>query len=160
MKRWIVGISFALAVFTTVSLGGLAKPAAAAANCEQFTGEFVFSSFFFTSATTAVGEGSVSGDISGTFHADYFDIVQHGEGAIEAHATHTITTAEGTLVTSDQIRLLPDREPGVVGPNSRLSVVAGTGRYESATGLLHTHGEVNLTTLDGAIGFKGQICLA
>lgn len=154
-----ISVGLTLAILTSVGLVGVAKPAGARGNCEHVAGEFVFSSLLFTSATTAVGEGTATGDFPGTFHAEYFDIRQGAGGPIKANATHAITTAEGTLVTSDEIRLLPQADPGVVEANSRLHIVGETGKYEGATGLLHTHGEVNLVTLEGAIGFKGKICL-
>jgi len=44
-------------------------------------------------------------------------------------------------------------------PNSRLDVIGGTDAYDGATGLLHTHGQVNLVTLAGSIQYKGQVCV-
>jgi hypothetical protein len=129
--------------------------------CEHVTGEFVFSSLEFTSETTAVGVGTQTGDFPGTFHADYSNIRQGPGGPIKMDATHTLTTSdEDTLVTSDEILLIPQAEPDVVRANSRLYIVGGTGEFAGATGLLHTSGTVNLDTLEGAIGFKGKICYA
>ena len=136
-----------------------AGPIAAMSVCTHVAGALVFSSFTFTSPTTAHGEGTVHGDLSGTFVADYFDIQQRGGGVIQMHAHHTITRSSGTIITSDDILLLPDRDPTVALPNSRLHVTAGTGAYAGATGLLHTHGDVNLVTLDGSIDYKGQVCV-
>ena len=132
----------------------------AGARCEHVTGEFVFSSLTFTSPTTAVGEGTQTGDFPGTFHADYSNIQQPPGGPIKMDATHTLTTPDGTLVTSDEILLIPQAEPDVVQANSRLHIVGETGKFAGATGLLHTYGTVNLVTLEGAIGFKGKICYA
>ena len=153
-------VSLALAILTSVCLVGAAKPAAASGNCEHVTGVFVFSSLVFTSTTTAVGEGTVTGDFPGTFHADYSNIQQGPGGPIKMDATHAITTPEGTLVTSDEILLIPQVEPGVARANSRLHIVGETGEFAGATGLLHTSGTVNLDTLEGAIGFKRKICFA
>jgi hypothetical protein len=153
-------VSLALAILTSVCLVGAANPAAANGNCEHVTGEFVFSSLVFTSPTTAVGDGNVTGDFPGTFHADYSNIQQGPGGPIKMDATHAITTPEGTLVTSDEILLIPQVEPGVHRANSRLHIVGETGEFAGATGLLHTSGTVNLDTLEGAIGFKGKICFA
>lgn len=153
-----ISVSLALAILTTAGIVGAANPAGARGNCENVTGEFVFSSLVFTSATTAVGEGTATGDFPGTFHADYFNIRQRPGGPFKMDASHAITTAEGILVTSDEIRLIPQAEPGVVRANSRLHIVGETGKFEGATGLLHTFGTVNLGTLEGAIGFKGKIC--
>ena len=153
-------VSLALAILTSVGLVGAANPAVANGDCEHVTGEFVFSSFVFTSPTTAVGEGTATGDFPGTFHADYFNIQQGPGGPIKMDSTHAITTPEGTLVTSDEILLIPQVEPGVARANSRLHIVGETGEFAGATGLLHTSGTLNLGTLEGAIGFKGKICFA
>jgi hypothetical protein len=55
---------------------------------------------------------------------------------------------------------MPQAEPGVVRANSQLRIVGETGMFAGATGLLHTFGNVNLGTLEGAIGFHGKICFA
>jgi hypothetical protein len=143
----------------TPAFAASAAPRAGQGVCQHVTGAFVFSRFQFTSQTTAVGEGTVAGELSGTFSAQYFDIQQRGSGVIEMHAHHTITRSSGTIRTSDVILLLPDQDPAVALPNSRLDIVGGTGAYDGAIGLLHTHGQVNLATLAGSIEFKGQICV-
>jgi hypothetical protein len=128
--------------------------------CIRAAGQFTFTSFAFTSATTAVGVGVVRGDVNGTFHAHYWDIQTGANGVTETRASHVLTTPRGTLVTLDAISLLPDTDPnsGFVRPDSRLLVVGGTGTYKDTTGLLRTSGRVNLTTLEGSIGFEGKIC--
>lgn len=128
-------------------------------SCSHVSGSFTFTSFQFTSATSAVGAGTVSGDITGTFAAEYFDLHQNGDGSSVMDAHHTITTGAGSITTADVIILRPDRNPVVARPNSRVDVTGGTGAYEGATGQLHTHGEFNLVTLDGGIDFKGEVCL-
>jgi hypothetical protein len=146
---------------TAVNDASVEVKADASARCEHVSGEFVFTSLVFTSETTAVGVGTQTGDFPGTFHADYSNIRQGPGGPIKMDATHAITTSEeDTLVTSDEILLLPQDEPGVVRANSRLYIVGGTGTFAGATGLLHTSGTVNMDTLEGAIGFKGRICYA
>jgi hypothetical protein len=40
-----------------------------------------------------------------------------------------------------------------------VEVTGGTGAFANASGLLHTHGEVNLATLAGSIDFKGEVCV-
>jgi hypothetical protein len=127
--------------------------------CRHVSGSFVFTSFQFTSAMSAVGAGNVSGDIAGTFSADYLDLHENGDGSSVMNARHTISTAAGSITTADVIILRPDQNPSIVRPNSRVEVTGGTGAYEGATGQLHTHGEVNLATLDGSIDFKGEVCL-
>jgi hypothetical protein len=129
------------------------------ASCQHVSGSFVFTSFQFTSATTAVGAGNVSGDITGTFSAEYFDLHQNGDGSSVMAARHTIMTSAGSLMTEDVIILRPDQNPAIVRPNSRVDVTGGTGAYADASGQLHTHGEVNLATLEGSIDFKGEVCL-
>lgn len=145
---------FALAI---VLVAGAAR---ADENCRRVAGTFVFTSFTFTSATTATAEADMSGDLSGTAHADYFNIATHGDGATHMNGMHTLSTTDGTLTTFDHILLLPDAEAFAARPNSRLYVVGGTGMYEGATGLLHTHGRVNLATLAGSIQFKGRVCVS
>ena len=136
-----------------------AEQSAARMACAHVSGAFVFTRFQFTSQTTAVGEGTVQGNLSGGFSAEYFDIEQRGNGVIQMRAHHTITTSTGTIRTSDEILLLPDQDPAVARPNSRLDVIGGTGAYDGAAGLLHTHGQLNLTTLAGSLQYQGQVCV-
>jgi hypothetical protein len=140
-------------------LAASAEQIAAPTACEHVSGAFVFTKFQFTSQTTAVGEGTLQGDLAGGFSAEYFDIEQRGNGVIYMHAHHTITRSTGTLRTSDEILLLPDQDPAVARPDSRLDVIGGTGAYDRATGLLHTHGQLNLVTLAGSLQYKGQVCV-
>jgi hypothetical protein len=156
MKPTRLTIALIAAAVAASSLTASAKPANKG-QCTRAAGQFTFTSFGFTSATTAVGVGVVRGDVNGTFHAHYWDIQAGANGVIETHASHVLTTQRGTLVTLDEIRLLPDTD-GFVRPDSRLLVVGGTGRYKNTTGLLRTSGRVNLTTLEGSIGYEGKIC--
>jgi hypothetical protein len=130
-------------------------------DCEDVRGAFVFTSFAFTGPTTAAGVGTVRGDLSGTFTAAYFDIAPQAGGVINMHAHHTITRRRGTIMTSDEIRLLPDPDPAWVRPSSRLEVTGGTGAYEGATGLLLTAGRVNLNVVPpaGSIEISGRLCV-
>ena len=159
MRPTRLTIALIVAAVAASSLAASAKPSNRG-QCIRVAGQFTFTSFGFTSGTTAAGAGVVSGDVSGTFHAHYWDIQAGVNGVIETHASHVLTTQHGTLVTLDEIRLLPDTDPnsGFVRPDSRLLVVGGTGRYKNTTGLLLTSGRVNLTTLEGSIGFEGTIC--
>lgn len=140
-------------------LAASAQQTAAPMACEHVSGAFVFTRFQFTSQTTAVGEGTVQGDLSGGFSAEYFDIEQRGNGVVQMRAHHTITRSTGTIRTSDEILLLPNQDPAVARPDSRLAVIGGTDAYNGATGLLHTHGQLNLITLAGALQYKGQVCV-
>src|SRR5438876_10978556 len=100
-------------------LAASASHIAARMTCEHVDGAFVITKFQFTSQTTAVGEGTLQGDLAGGFSAEYFDIEQRGNGAIHMRAHHTITRSTGTIRTSDEILLLPDQDPAVGRPNSR-----------------------------------------
>jgi len=142
-------------------LAASAERRARTPDCEHVRGAFVFTSFAFTGPTTAVGAGTVRGDISGTFSAQYFDIAPQADGVIHMHAHHTITRRHGTIMTSDEIRLLPDPNPAWVRPSSRLEVTGGTGAYEGATGLLLTDGRVNLNEVPpaGSIQIEGRLCV-
>ena len=130
-------------------------------DCEHVRGAFVFTRFAFTGPTTAAGAGTVRGHLSGTFTAEYFDIAPEADGVIHMHAHHTITRRNGTIMTSDEIRLFPDPDPAWVRPRSRLEVTGGTGAYEGATGLLLTDGRVNLNEVPpaGSIQFRGRLCV-
>ncbi len=148
------------APLNTANFTASAEQLAAQTDCEHVSGAFVFTRFQFTSQTTAVGEGTLQGDLSGGFSAEYFDIEQRGSGVIQMRAHHTITRSTGTIRTSDDILLLPDQDPTLARPNSQLEVIGGTGTYAGATGLLHTHGQLNLATLAGSLQYKGQVCVA
>jgi hypothetical protein len=130
--------------------------------CTQLSATFAFTLFQFTSQTTAIGVGTVSsnGQIIGSFSANYFNIEQKGNGIIQLNGQHAITLDGGTLLTFDDIHLQPDHDnPAVLQANSRLHIVDGTGAYAGATGVLHTHGAFNVVTLEGAIDFKGKVCV-
>ncbi len=148
--------------------GGLAQPVTPP--CDSLARTFVFTIFQFTSATTAIGQGIVyDGDEPvGTFDAKYSNIetegnTAQGNGVIQMNGQHTLTFGDGsTLVTHDEILLQPENQnPGWMRANSRLYVVDGSGAYAGATGLLHTHGEVNVFTdpPQGSIDFAGQVCV-
>ena len=132
MKPTRLTIALIVAAVAASSLAASAKPSNRGP-CTRVAGQFTFTSFGFTSATTAVGVGVVRGDVNGTFHAHYWDIQTGANGVIETRASHVLTTARGTLVTLDAIRLLPDTDPnsGFVRPDSRLLVVGGTGRFRT-----------------------------
>jgi hypothetical protein len=105
----------------------------------------------------------MDGQLVGFATAQYFNIEQKGKGVIQMNGEHTLTfldVAGSTLVSYDEIRLQSDnQDPAWAQANSRLYIVGGTGAYAGASGLLHTHGEANLFTLEGGIDFKGQVCV-
>ncbi len=131
--------------------------------CDPLSGTFVFTLFQFDSATTAHAEGEVwvAAEVVAHFSAQYFNIEQKGNGVTQLNGQHTQTFLEGsTLVTHDEILLQSDnQDPAWVQANSRLHIVEGTGEFAGATGLLHTHGKLNVFTLEGEIDFKGQVCV-
>ena len=146
---------------TAVAFAGLNQPVNPP--CVPLSGTVVFTLFQFDSATTAhaAGDFRVHGSVVGHFVAQYFNLEPQGQGVIQMNGQHTVTFLDGsTLVTYDEILLQSDNEnPGWAQVNSRLYVIAGTGAYAGATGLVHTQGEVNLFTLEGEIEVKGQVCL-
>ena len=162
MRRTGLTIALVIAAVAASSLSASAKSSRHDGRCTRIAGEFAFTSFQFTSPTTAVGVGVTRGDLAGTFHAQYWDIQQRANGVIDTRGSHVLTTPRGTVVTLDEISLLPDTQPnsGFVRPDSTLHLLGGTGSYEHTTGLLRTSGRVNLTTLEGAIAYEGKICSA
>lgn len=149
----------ALLVLGLLPFAPTVRPAQADDPCLHVSGAFYFTSFGFTGPTTAEGIGFVAGDLVGGTHAEYFNIEQRGNGVTQLNGMHTIVTSKGTLFTYDESLILPERDPRFLRVNSRLYIIRGTGKYEGATGLLHTHGRVNAVTLEGSIDFKEQICL-
>lgn len=143
---YMVGMTAAIGVATA----GPGKPVNPP--CIPLSGTFHFTSLEFgNGGATAHGVGFVQeGDETiGTFVADYvFD--PKGNGVVQTTASHTITFTDGSgsIVTSDEIRLQDGRA------SSRLYIVGGTGVFEGATGLVHTHG-----TIEEGIDFKGQVCI-
>jgi len=142
----------ALAATLVLATAGPGKPKYPP--CVPLSGTFYFTSLVFgadDNGPMAHGEGIVKdGDVEiATFVADYH-LDQRGNGVTQTTASHTITFLDGSgsIVTSDEIRLQDGRA------SSRLYIIGGTGDYEGATGLVHTHG-----TIQDGIDFKGQICL-
>ncbi len=132
------------------------------ASCTHVSGSFIFSSFQFTSATTAQGEGWLTGDLAGTFIADYTFLDPPGSnngGVMRLAAAHTISTAGGTITSLGDI-LLRTGADGITRPHSQLTINGGTGRFAQATGLLHGNGAVNLFAQPptGDIDFEGHLC--
>ena len=137
--------------------------------CSELSVTFAFTMFQFTSPTTAIGEGNVyhNSQPIASFRAQYFNIDQQGKGVTQLNGAHAITFLNGGKInTYDEILLQVDRNsplatesaPLVMRANSRLYIVGGEGIYEKASGLLHTHGAFNVTTLEGGIDFSGQVC--
>lgn len=140
--------------------------------CMPVTGEFAFTRFEFTGETTAIGEGKVTWtrcgtSVTGTFVADYFNIEARGNGVTQLNGQHTITLPDGVVQTFDEIilrevrnsPLATDTDPTVLRANSRLYIMDGAGAYADAAGMLQTNGAFNVTSLEGSIGFKGQMCV-
>jgi hypothetical protein len=131
--------------------------------CSAMAGTFTFNLFQFDSPTTAHAEGEIwtDGELIGYASASYFNIEQKGNGVTHMNGIHILTFLDGsTLTTHDEIRLQADRNnPGWARANSRLYIVAGSGDFAGASGVLHTHGYANLSMLEGGIDFKGQVCV-
>ena len=132
--------------------------------CGEISGTFKALSFTFLkpdgSEAAAVSEIWIGGKVVGYAEAHYF-IDQKGNGVLQATFSHDWTFLDGSTIHSqDQGNVVLDKKnPGWGRANSRLHIVSGTGKFAGATGLVHTHGEFNLFTLEGGIDFKGQICL-
>src|SRR5438552_17595954 len=105
-------------------LAASAEQLAAPTACEHVSGAFVFTRFQFTSQSTAVGEGTMQGDLSGGFSAEYFDMEQRGNGVIATRAHHAITRRSGTSRTPDATLHLSYQDPGVAPAKLRLVVLA------------------------------------
>jgi hypothetical protein len=163
LKKALTGLMCLTGLAVALDLASAAPSQPVNPPCTPFSGTFVFTLFQFDSATTAHAEGDVwaDGDVIAHFSAQYFNIEQEGNGVSQLNGQHTLTFLNGsTLVTHDEIRLQSDnQDPAWVQANSRLYIVGGSGDYSGASGLLHTHGDVNLVTLEGGIDFKGQVCL-
>jgi hypothetical protein len=157
-RRFICCVAFATAAHSASA----APSQPVTPPCSPFGGRFVITQFQFDSATTAHAEADVwsNGEVIAHASAHYFNIDQKGNGVTQMNASHTLTFGDGsTIVTLDEIRLHSEnQDPLWARINSRLYVVSGTGVYAGATGLLITHGEANLVTLEGGIDFDGQIC--
>jgi len=132
--------------------------------CSEISGRFVFTAFTFLNGegTEATGDAEIwiDGKLVGHAHAHYF-IDRKGNGVNQATFSHDWTFLDGSTIHSEDqgVVLLDSKNPGWGRINSRLHLVSGTALLAGATGLVHTHGEANLFTLEGGIDFKGQICL-
>ena len=162
MKRRTLLLVVLAGLICAPGLGSAAPNPPVAPPCSPLSGTFIFTLFAFTGPTTAVGAGSVEseGQALGSFSANYFDIEPRGQGVTHLSGQHAVSLPGGTLLTSDAILLQADNQnPAVMRANSRVYIVGGTGVYEGASGLLHTHGKLNVVTLEGGIDFKGQLCV-
>jgi hypothetical protein len=155
----------AIALVMAVAVGG-AEARDNPLGCEHVEGRFE-GEFEFTGPGAGAAEGTVTGDLAGTFSAEYFNFESRGNGAIALNGVHTLVVGDpadgNVLVTFDEILLLPDLDPDKVHANARLYVDSeeGTGVYAGTTGLLHTgDGGVDLSTGELSIRYKGKICPA
>jgi hypothetical protein len=163
LKKATLALLCLLGLAVTIGLSSAAPSQPKIPPCTELSGTFVFTVFAFDSSSTAHAEGEIwiDGDLAGHFHASYFNIEQMGQGVLQMNGIHVHTYLDGsTLITHDEIRLqLENNAPGIASANSRLYIAGGSGKFANATGLLHTHGELNLVTLEGGIDFKGQVCV-
>ena len=138
--------SFWLITLVAFSFVGFLQPAQARSRCDRVEGRFE-GVFMFTNATgapvTGKASGALTGDLAGTFSAEYFNFVFHDTVATSLHGRHAFfvggPTAGNVLLTFDKILLFPDpANANKVTADSILEIVGGTGIYEGATGLLNT----------------------
>ena len=151
------------------------QPAQAHARCDRVEGRFE-GVFEFTNApgepTTGKASGKLTGDLAGTFSAEYFNFVVFDKVATTLNGRHAFSVggsaAGNVLLTFDKILLFPDpTNANKVTADSILEIVGGTGIYEGAIGSLDTgNGGVDFTpdpsipTGAGklSIGYKGKFC--
>ena len=127
--------------------------------CQIVSGVATFTKFEFTSPTTAQSAGVMTGDLTGTFAVQYYDLVQNGDGSGSLKSHHVLTTSAGTILTADDIILLPVDDPNVFRPVAHLFITGGTGAFQGATGNLMVQGEYNHVTLAGSLQWQGPLCL-
>ncbi len=162
-KSWLTLLALLVGLGVASQPGGASPSHPINPPGTPLNGTFVFTLFQFDSATTAHGEVEVwaGGEVVAYGTAQYFNIEQKGAGVIQMNGQHVLTFLDGsTLKTYDEILLQSDNQnPAFMQANSRLYIVGGTGAYEGATGLPHTHGGFDVLTLEGGIDFKGQVCV-
>jgi hypothetical protein len=154
-SRWLlVGIPV---VFALV----LASSGAQAAGCKKVSGKFTLTSVTGPTCQSAVGicaVGSYSGGLAGPSAFVGTSLTQTIDtpttGVVLLTGDNQITTKAGTLQTKDAIVL---RTTGTGDFAEVDTVVAGTGEWVSATGVLRAQG--TFTVADGGGGdYVGQIC--
>ena len=153
-------------VFTALTLSVGHNVVAGPVNppCDEISGTFIATSFVFLnsdlSEAAAQAEIWMDGELVGYAEAHYL-LAPKGNGVIQATFSHNWIFLDGsTIRTQDEgLLILDGKNPGWGRANSRLHIVEGTGVFAGATGLVHTHGELNIFTLEGSIDFKGQICV-
>jgi len=133
------------------------EPEAAGSGYQRVSGTATFTSFQFTSPTTAVSGGNVTGDISGTFTVQYYDLTPNDDGSRTLRSNHTLALDAGTIMTQDYIVLLPVSDPSVFRPVAHMLITGGTGAFAGAEGEFIVYGEYNQATLEGSLQFKGDI---
>jgi hypothetical protein len=125
----------------------------AQSGCISVSGTIVGS---FTSNTTVAG--TVSGGLAGSVSAVILDIQASGDGALHVQMQHTFTTSGGSeLRTMDQAVLSPTAPPEY-RMDTLYTITGGTGKFANATGFLHNHGDVNLSTGAVSLRYNGVIC--
>jgi hypothetical protein len=125
----------------------------AQSGCINVSGTIVGS---FTSKTTVAG--TVSGGLAGTVSAVILDIQASGDGALHVQMQHTFNTIGGSeLRTMDQAVLSPTAPPEY-RMDTLYTITGGTGKFVNATGFLHNHGDINLSTGAVSLRYDGVIC--
>jgi len=124
----------------------------AQSGCINVSGTIVGS---FTSNTTVAG--TVSGGLAGIVTAVILDIQASADGALHVQM-QTFTTSGGSeLRTMDQAVLSPTAPPEY-RMDTLYTITGGTGNFANATGFLHNHGDINLSTGAVSLRYDGRIC--
>jgi hypothetical protein len=128
-----------------------ALSARSAANCQNVQGA-IEGNFAVPGGFTLQGLGTAEVTVVGLDAKG-----ARGQGAIHSVVLHRITTAGGTIMTSDEGVLAPV-DPPLYRLNHRWTITGGTGDFEGASGFLRPHALINLATGEIGGSFHGRIC--
>ena len=129
----------------------------AAADCENVSTTALV---HFTSPST--GTGTISGDLNGAISVVVGEGAPSGadgHGALHYSLAHTITTADGTILTRDEGAFGAIGAPTLYKANVRYTIVGGTGSYAGATGMLRSHGFVDFGAGTITLRIAGRVCV-
>jgi len=99
------------------------------------------------------GEGNAIGDA----YAWIDELKPRGNGAISVSMRHRYVIDGSALDTEDRGVLSP-MDPPVYWFNNRLEVVGGTGIFSDASGMIRSHGTVNMGSGAIELAYHGRIC--
>jgi hypothetical protein len=103
------------------------------------------------------------GDVPGLQSSFISSMTQSGQGAQHFTLQHTFVSTDaarpGTFITSDQAVCAPaGGGPNVCHVSDHLTIVAGTGIFSNAGGMLHNQGVIDLGTFTLTFNIHGRIC--